>query len=114
MANQLSRFEQLQLRGYQTGSYWISATTADGRKFRYKLGDFLKQISAESLEPDLLNLADQAIDEKYKYCQWDREHPSVDADGVIRETVLGVFRDYVRLIKASAAVEEATSTECRK
>jgi hypothetical protein len=65
----LSRFEKLKLLGLQHGrDYHINATTADGRKFRYRIDEFLKHINVESRDDELVVLAERALGEKYKYC----------------------------------------------
>jgi len=43
-----------------------------GRKFRYKMTDYPFAANASPIEIDLLVC--QIIKDKYRYCQWDREH----------------------------------------
>lgn len=51
----------------------IECKLKSGRVFRYDLTDYPFRVDASEAEID--DLACQIIKDKYRYCEWDREHP---------------------------------------
>lgn len=56
----------------------IEFTLASGRKFRYNMTEFPFRSTASEAEIDAV--ACEVIKAKYRYCQWDREHPKTNQE----------------------------------
>jgi hypothetical protein len=56
-----------------------------GRKFRYQLRDYHFRVDAS--EADLDRLACQIIKDKYRYCDWDQNHPRSNSEVEIFDAV---------------------------
>src|SRR5208283_5425245 len=56
----------------------IECTLSSGRKFRYQMNDYPFRIDATELEID--KLVTRIIMDKYRYCQWDRDHPQTNQE----------------------------------
>jgi hypothetical protein len=58
--------------------YHVEIVTPSGRKFRYELTDY--PVSASTTPEQALTQAKLIFREKYRYCEWDRNHPYVDVE----------------------------------
>lgn len=63
----------------------IECELASGRKFRYQLQDYPFRVDASESELDAL--ACQIIKDKYRYCEWDRNHPKSSSEVEIFDAV---------------------------
>lgn len=63
----------------------IEFTLASGRKFRYQMRDYPFRPFSEEWEID--GLCCQLIQDKYRYCEWDRAHPKTDSEAEIFDAV---------------------------
>src|SRR5436309_1842034 len=70
----------------------IELNTPSGRKFKYELSAY--PVSAGVTPQGAMSLAKRIFREKYRYCEWDRNHPHVDIEKEITtkivEFILGV------------------------
>lgn len=99
----LSASKRLRWNLMSSEDFTVQMTSEDGREFHYKTWEFTRQIRADFTELDLTRLVDQAISERGKYCQWDREHPCVTAEHALRKGLLFHFQEYLELLKALEA-----------
>lgn len=65
---------------------FVEITTVSGRSFRFNISDYL--IFSCKSRPEIAQLASQIVSEKYRYCEWDREHPTVNAESEILEALI--------------------------
>lgn len=68
---------------------WIQVRTISGREFKYQLSDY--PISSATTPEQARKQAELIIREKYRYCEWDRDHPQVDAECVIFNSLVGLI-----------------------
>jgi hypothetical protein len=72
----------------QTGSFRFGTMGFDlpsGRKFRYSLKDYPFSVTASEAELDALCC--QVIKDKYRYCEWDRNHPKNNSEVEIFDAI---------------------------
>jgi hypothetical protein len=83
---------------------WFRYTTIDftlpsGRQFRYQMADYPFRVDATGAEIDALVC--RIIRDKYRYCQWDREHPQTNQEveifDAIKEWILDKVAKAVQL-----------------
>src|ERR1017187_965885 len=53
----------------------VSAKTRSGRKFRFDISDYAITIETHAWE--LEAIANQIVSDKYRACEWDRNHPQI-------------------------------------
>jgi hypothetical protein len=63
----------------------VEFTLPAGRRFRYKMKDYPFQVDWKEWEID--TLVTQIIRDKFKYSQWDREHPRTNTEAEIYEGI---------------------------
>lgn len=56
----------------------VDFSLASGRKFRYKLEDYPLRVGAS--ETEIEALCSRIIKDKYRYCEWDRNHPRTNTE----------------------------------
>ena len=76
--------------------YTITGKMKSGRKFRYKIGKFLRELKLGHTKKEVEALARDALDEKYKFCQWDLNHPDVPSDREIYGVLVKEFSHYLQ------------------
>ncbi len=82
----------------------IECDLPSGRKFRYQMWDYPFRVDASERELDAL--ATQIIKDKYRYCEWDRNHPRTNSEVEIFDTLKEWMLTQVRKAKAIIAEEE--------
>jgi hypothetical protein len=78
----------------------IEVTLRSGRRFRYDLSDY--RFGPELTEMQARILAEQIAAEKYKYAEWDRDHPRVLAEAEIADSLYGMIMKAVGNMQAAA------------
>jgi hypothetical protein len=76
-----------------TGKRWIRIKTPSGRIFRYELSEF--PISADTTGNQVAALAASIVSTKYRYCQWDKEHPDANVEREIAEGIKTQIMQFV-------------------
>ncbi|HEY1378761.1 MAG TPA: hypothetical protein VGF55_18320 [Gemmataceae bacterium] len=84
-------------------TFAVEVTLKEGRRFRYQIGRYLKQLYAGASEERLRRLVDEAVADKYLECKWDREHPLVQSEEEIRKQLMPAFTDYLNWLNETAA-----------
>ena len=83
----------------------IEFTLASGRKFRYKMTDY--PFKATATEAEIDGVVCQLIKDKYKYCQWDREHPKTNQELEIYEAIRKWMLEMVVLAKQQSPADDS-------
>jgi len=63
----------------------VEGTLPSGRHFDYQLEDYPFRVNAT--EADIDALVCRIIQDKYRYCQWDREHPKTNQEVEIFDAI---------------------------
>jgi hypothetical protein len=94
------------LRG---GARWehLECNLKSGRIFRYQFHEY--PFGPDTTPEQADALARKIVADKYKYCQWDREHPQFDSDEGITETIAAFILDWVvRMRRVCGALQPQT------
>jgi hypothetical protein len=83
----------------------IECDLASGRKFRYQLQDYPFRVDSSEVELD--QLACQIIKDKYRYCEWDRNHPKSNSEVEIFDAVKQWMVAWVTKAQQMRAEDEA-------
>jgi hypothetical protein len=78
-----------------------------GRKFRYQMRDYPFKVDASERELDALVC--RIVKDKYRYCQWDREHPNTNQEVEIFDAIKEWMMSEVakaRLVRAEGEAAE--------
>lgn len=89
---------------------FISVQTRSGREFRFEIADY--RVCAETTPAAVEAIAAQIVKNKYRFCQWDRDHPEVDVESEILEVVIAWLQHCVDRDKRANADRRSGSTEC--
>jgi hypothetical protein len=76
-----------------------------GRKFRYQMRNYPFKVDASEWELDAL--ACRIIKDKYRYCQWDREHPKTNQEVEIFDAIKEWMLSEVAKARLVRAEDEA-------
>jgi hypothetical protein len=85
----------------------IGCNLRSGRKFRYQLDGYPFRVNATVAEIDMIVC--QIIKDKYRYCQWDRDHPNTDQEAEIYDLIRAWMLSEVARAQAFKAKYKATS-----
>jgi hypothetical protein len=74
--------------------YTIEVLLNSGRRFRYRIGPFLRRVTADQADHHVESLVRETMAEKFKTCEWDRNHPLVHSEDEIRRILMHEFLKY--------------------
>jgi hypothetical protein len=81
----MSFFTQIAIRDGWFHYSSVEFKLRSGRTFRYQMKDHPFRVDASEAEIDALVC--RIIREKYRYCEWDREHPHTNTEAEIFDAI---------------------------
>jgi hypothetical protein len=105
----MNRLDRIVVRqALETGSFRLQGIEVElksGRKFRYQLHDYPFRVDASDAE--LANVVRQIIMDKYRYCEWDRDHPNTNSEVEIYDALRALLSLWVARARQVRAKDEA-------
>jgi ribosomal protein S15P/S13E len=84
-----------------SGKRFISVRTKSGRRFRFDITDF--HVSTDMTPAQLAALAAKIVAEKHRFCEWDRDHPTVNVGQEMQQAVAELLSYLVERVKRMSA-----------
>lgn len=75
----------------------VSITTRSGRTFRFDISEY--RIVPSSTKAEIDQLAARIVAEKYRYCEWDKNHPRVNVQAEISAELVDYLTNLVQTMK---------------
>jgi hypothetical protein len=87
---------------------FIDVQTKSGRRFRFNITDYA--VSADTTRAQVDAIAAKIVADKYRCCQWDKDHPTVNVEAEMLQEVTTLLLHLVDRMKKYEASHKAGST----